>query len=423
MYAFSLCTTFCFYIFLPTQPGLVPGLFFYKTGDKMEEKFLPQDIAAEKAVLAAILLDRDSIKKILDVLDADDFSREAHKVIYKAMMSLFFHDEPIDYITLTNYLRSRNELASVGGLAYVMGLNAISAANITYHAAIVKDKSVLRSMIRAGMIIQELGYSASDVNKAVDKAQHLVMQLSNFHHKETLQTDSLSELLKYCLNRVISSNYKGIYTGFKCLDNMTNGLHPGTLTIIYGVSGCGKTALVLQIMANMMKNNKVIYITDSGLDEIALRMICVLAEVSCWRFKTNQMSDDDWEKIQQAIISNETDRVGIYSFDASLIELISRIREIYREKKMDVLILDLQCIRQTDEELLKKVKSLADELGIVIIVNMKKIPEQIQVDDLRLLLKKDNNSDYKLSIEKHIGGPVGSIDMSFDSTVLTFKEM
>ena len=344
-------------------------------------------------------------------------------MIYKAMMSLFFHDEPIDYITLTNYLRSRNELASVGGLAYVMGLNAISAANITYHAAIVKDKSVLRSMIRAGMIIQELGYSASDVNKAVDKAQHLVMQLSNFHHKETLQTDSLSELLKYCLNRVISSNYKGIYTGFKCLDNMTNGLHPGTLTIIYGVSGCGKTALVLQIMANMMKNNKVIYITDSGLDEIALRMICVLAEVSCWRFKTNQMSDDDWEKIQQAIISNETDRVGIYSFDASLIELISRIREIYREKKMDVLILDLQCIRQTDEALLKKVKSLADELGIVIIVNMKKIPEQIQVDDLRLLLKKDNNSDYKLSIEKHIGGPVGSIDMSFDSTVLTFKEM
>lgn len=131
-------------------------------------------------------------------------------------------------------------MASVGGLAYVMGLNAISAANITYHAAIVKDKSVLRSMIRAGMIIQELGYSASDVNKAVDKAQHLVMQLSNFHHKETLQTDSLSELLKYCLNRVISSNYKGIYTGFKCLDNMTNGLHPGTLTIIYGVSGCGK---------------------------------------------------------------------------------------------------------------------------------------------------------------------------------------
>lgn len=389
----------------------------------MEEKILPEDITAEQAVLAAILLDRDSIKNVIDILDADDFSREAHKVIYRAMLSLFFHDEPIDYITLTNYLRSRDKLASVGGLAYIMGLNTISAANITYHATIVKDKAVLRAMIKAGKTIQELGYNGTEASKAVDQAQHLVMQLSNFHHKETFQTDSLSELLKYCLNRVIMSNYKGIYTGFKCLDNITNGLHPGTLTIIYGVSGCGKTALVLQIMANMMKNNKVIYITDGGLDEIALRMICVLAEVSCWRFKTNQMSDDDWEKIQQAIISNETDRVGIYSFDASLIELISRIREIYREKKMDVLILDLQCIRQTDEELLKKVKSLADELGIVIIVNMKKIPEQIQVDDLRLLLKKDNNSDYKLSIEKHIGGPVGSIDMSFDSTVLTFKEM
>ena len=251
---------------------------------------------------------------------------------------------------------------------------------------------------------------------------HLVMQLSNFHHKESLQTDSLSELLKYSLNRVILSNYKGIYTGFKCLDHMTNGLLPGTLTIIHGASGCGKTALVLQIMAYMMQNNNITYITDSNINEIALRIICVLAEVSCWQFKTNQMSDEDWGKIQQAIISSKTDRVGIYSFDASLIELISRVREIYREKKSDILILDLQCIRQADEELLKKVKSLADELGIVILVNMEKIPEQIQVDDLRLLLKKDNNSDYKLSIEKHIGGPVGSIDMSFDSTVLTFKE-
>lgn len=388
----------------------------------MEEKILPEDIAAEQAVLGAILFDKDSIKNVIDMLDADDFSREAHKVIYKAMLSLFFHDEPIDYITLTNYLRSRDMLKNVGGLAYVMGLNAISAANITYHAAIVKDKSVLRSMIRAGMIIQELGYNATDVTKAVDQAQHLVMQLSNFHHKESLQTDSLSELLKYSLNRVILSNYKGIYTGFKCLDHMTNGLLPGTLTIIHGASGCGKTALVLQIMAYMMQNNNITYITDSNINEIALRIICVLAEVSCWQFKTNQMSDEDWGKIQQAIISSKTDRVGIYSFDASLIELISRVREIYKEKKSDILILDLQCIRQADEELLKKVKSLADELGIVILVNMEKIPEQIQVDDLRLLLKKDNNSDYKLSIEKHIGGPVGSIDMSFDSTVLTFKE-
>lgn len=389
----------------------------------MEEKILPEDIAAEQAVLGAILFDKDSIKNVIDMLDADDFSREAHKVIYKAMLSLFFHDEPIDYITLTNYLRSRDMLKNVGGLAYVMGLNAISAANITYHAAIVKDKSVLRSMIRAGMIIQELGYNATDVIKAVDQAQHLVMQLSNFHHKESLQTDSLSELLKYSLNRVILSNYKGIYTGFKCLDHMTNGLLPGTLTIIHGASGCGKTALVLQILAYMMQNNNITYITDSNINEIALRIICVLAEVSCWQFKTNQMSDEDWGKIQQAIISSKTDRVGIYSFDASLIELISRVREIYREKKSDILILDLQCIRQADEELLKKVKSLADELGIVILVNMEKIPEQIQVDDLRLLLKKDNNSDYKLSIEKHIGGPVGSIDMSFDSTVLTFKEI
>lgn len=389
----------------------------------MNEEVLPQNIAAEQAVLAAILLDRDSIKNILDILDADDFSREAHKVIYKAMMSLFFHDEPIDYITLTNYLRSRDKLASVGGLSYIMGLNTISAANITYHATIVKDKAVLRAMIKAGETIQELGYNGTDVAKAVDQAQHIVMQLSNLHHKESLQTDSLSELLKYSLNRVISSNYKGIYTGLKQLDYLTNGFHPGTLTILYGKSGCGKTALALQIMTYMTQSKKITYVTDSSINEIALRTMCALAKVSCWKFKTNLMKDDDWDKIQQALASTKTDNMGIYNFSASLIEITSRVREIYRTNKMDVLFLDLHNMSHAGEPILTKIKNLTDELGIPIIIIMDKIPKTIQSAEANLCLRLTKKDELcRLVIEKHSGGPTGSLDMLFDNELLLFEE-
>lgn len=387
----------------------------------MEERVLPEDIAAEQAVLGAILLDKNSINNIINILDADDFNREAHKVIYKAMLNLFFHDEPVDYVTLTNYLRSRDKLDAVGGLAYIMGLNAISAANITYHAAIIKNKAILRAMIEAGKIIQELGYNSADTEKAVDQAQHLVMQLSNYHHKEALQTESLSELFKSCLNKVITSNYQGIYTGLKKFDALTNGFHLGKLTILSGASGCGKTALALQIMANISTNteNKVIFITDSNLNEIALRLICVLAGVSCWKFKTNQMKDEEWNKIQQAVASTKSNNMGIYSLKASLMELVNRIRELYRENKMDLLFVDMHCLSQTDEQTMTKFKSLTEELGIAIIAITDKSSKEIV--DLGIRLKKIDDI-YKLLIEKQLGGPTGSIDMVFDNDLLLFKE-
>lgn len=387
----------------------------------MEERVLPEDIAAEQAVLGAILLDKNSINNIINILDADDFNREAHKVIYKAMLSLFFHDEPVDYVTLTNYLRSRDKLDAVGGLSYIMGLNAISAANITYHAAIIKNKAILRAMIEAGKIIQELGYTSSDTDKAVDQAQHLVMQLSNYHHKETLQTESLSELFKSCLNKVIASNYQGIYTGLKKLDALTSGFHLGKLTVLSGASGCGKTALALQIMAKISTNteNKVVFITDSNLNEIALRLICVLAGVSCWKFKTNQMEDEEWNKIQQAVASTKSNNMGIYSLEASFMELVNRIRELYRENKMDLLFVDMHCLSQADEQTLAKFKSLTEELGIAIIVITDKSSEQIV--ELGIRLEKIDDI-YKLLIEKNLGGPTGSIDMIFDRDLLLFEE-
>lgn len=385
----------------------------------METKNIPEDIAAEKAVLSAILLEKDSIKNVLNILNVDDFYREAHKVIFKAMLSLFFHDKPIDIVTLTNYLRSRRKLDLVGGVGYITSLNTVSAANIIYHADIVKNKAIFRRIINAGKMIQELGYSSSDSNskEAVDKAQHLIMQLSNFDYNDAVKEISLTDLFKSCLNRIITSNYKGINTGIDALDLLTNGLHARVVTTLQGKTGCGKTALALQMMIHMAEICKVIYITDKHIDEVTLRLVCALASVSCWKFKTNKMQDNEWQKIQEAITAAKNSNMGLYSFNSSVIELVSRIREIYSKQKMQVLFLDLQL----ENEMLQKIQNLAEELNIVILLIID-CKEDMNVGNLNMVLKT-KKSKYKLIIDRNDGGPTGTINLNFDKDLLLFTEM
>lgn len=386
----------------------------------MEIKNLPEDIAAEQAVLGAILLDKNSIKNILNILNTDDFYREAHKVIYSAMLSLFFHAEPIDMVTLTNYLRTRNKLEAVGGIGYITSLNTVTAANITYHAAIIKDKAILRRMIEAGKLIQELGYSGLNREEAVDRAQHIVMQLSN-NKKEAAQDGSVTDLFKSCLNRVIMNSYKGIFTGIKQLDELTNGLRPGALISLEGKEGCGKTAFALQMMGHIANYNKVAYITDKSIDEIALRLVCSLAGVSCWRFKTNVMLDSEWQKLQESIGAEKNNNMGLYSFNANLIELIPRIREIYSKQKMQVVFLDLQSALQENNGIVSKIKSLAEELNIAILVLLSNDGVKTDVN-LRLALNKKTDTLCQLRICKHDGGPTGKILLYFDKELLVFRE-
>ena len=385
----------------------------------MEIKNLPEDIAAEQAVLGAILLDKNSIKSILNILNTDDFYREAHKVIYSAMLSLFFHAEPIDMVTLTNYLRSRNKLEAVGGIGYITSLNTVTAANIAYHAAIIKDKAIMRRMIEAGKLIQELGYSSLNREEAVEQAQHIVMQLSH-NKKEAAQEGSVTDLFKSCLNRVIMSSYKGIFTGIKQFDELTNGLHTGLISL-EGKEGCGKTALALQMMGYIANYNKVAYITDKSIDEIALRLVCSLAGVSCWRFKTNVMQDRDWQKLQESIGAEKNNNMGLYSFNANLIELIPKIREIYSKQKMQVVFLDLQSALQENNEIVSKIKSLAEELNIAILVLFSNYGVKADVN-LRLALKKKTDTLCQLHICKHDGGPTGKILLYLDKELLVFRE-
>lgn len=384
---------------------------------------LPEDIAAEKAVLGAILLDKDSIKNILNILEPEDFYREAHKIIYKAMLSLFFHDEPVDIVTLANYLRSRDKLEAVGGIGYITSLNAMTSASISYHAEIVKDKAVFRKMVETGKYIQKLGYSSTGREEAVDHAQHLVMQLSNSRCRKTLHEASLTELFKTSLNRIITSNYQGISTGIQALDALTNGLRAGAVASLKAKPGTGKTALALQVMAHIASGHKVIYFTDKNIDEIALRLVCTLAGVSCWKFKTNIMEDSEWAKIQQAIAADKNNNMGLYSFNSSLIELVTRIREIYSKKKMQVIFLDLQAMLQADSGILQKIKSLAEELNIVILLLMNNFPEEKyqKYIDLSLVLKAKKRK-HQLIMRKHDGGPTGSIDLSFDKELLVFRK-
>jgi|GEM_PF-4495471 len=290
----------------------------------------------------------------------------------------------------------------------------------------IPDRTIgnARKMIEAGKRIQELGYSSLDSKDAVDKAQHLIMRLSSPNYGEPIQEASVADLFKSCLNRIITSNYRGIDTGINTLDLMTNGLHSATLISLKGKAGCGKTALALQIMVHIASVCKVVYITDKIIDDIALRLVCTLAEVSSWKFKTNKMQDSEWQKIQEAAIAEKNNNMGLYSFTASVIELVSRIRDIYSVQKMQVLILDLKLVLQT-EEMLKKLKELAEELNIVILLLIEEVSGEKKttkfICDICLILKMKKNK-HKLIVTKHDGGPTGSIDLSLDKDLLLFSE-
>lgn len=388
----------------------------------IDDQIIPEDIAAEQAVLGAIMLDKNSIEKIMDVLDFEDFSREAHKVIYKAMVYLYLHDSPVDMVTLVNCLRSRNQLDSVGGIGYITSLNMPTTANICHHAAIIKGKAILRELIRIGKIITNLGYTAIDPDKAIDEAQHYIMGLSiNRKNQVPIYTTSIDALFKVSLNQIINGSYAGIKTGFNSLDVLLNGLLPGQLVTLIGSRLCGKTALVLQMMDNIAADNKVVYATCHSIEEAALRLICSAAQVSCWQFKTNTMSDSDWIKLQHQINNKRNSNMKIYKINSNMLELTNKIREIFSTEKMDVLILD---IATADLETVNKLKFVADELGIsiLLVLNMVDIAITLNdVADISLVLSKIDGK-HTLEIVKHVGGPTGKIDLIFDKQLLRFCE-
>ena len=227
----------------------------------MQDRVPPQNIEAEQSVLGAMLIDNTAAGSVTEMLLPEDFYRESHKIIYRAMLALLARNEPLDMITLINELKKMNKLDDVDGVAYITLLaNFVpTAANVKYHAKIVEEKSIMRQLVEGGTAIAYMGYEgAGEAADILDKAEKRILRISN--RRGGIDFSLIKDILPNTLDRISKAldNKEpviGLATGFKDLDYLTAGMQPADFIILAARPSMGKTALALNIAQNVLRRS------------------------------------------------------------------------------------------------------------------------------------------------------------------------
>ena len=442
----------------------------------MEERVPPQSIEAEQSVLGAMLIDKEAIAKVTEVLNADDFYREAHRVIFTAMLELYNKNEAVDLITVTDILRRDNKLEDIGGIAYITSLANIvlTAANVRYHADIVAEKSVLRQLVKVSTEIAAMGYEANDeVGVLLDTAESRILEISNRKKKadftpiSAVLMDSVQSIEKLLNNK---GGLTGIPTGFNDLDKLTSGLHPSDFIILAARPSMGKTALALNIVQNVaLRAHKRVggdprsvafFSLEMSKEQLVNRMLCAEASIDSQRLRIGEMSDKDWDALWAAC--DTMSKAKIYIDDTAgitVMDMRSRARRLKAEHGLDLIVVDyLQLMQgsgkrntsgdrqQEVSEISRSLKALARELDVPVLAlsQLSRGVEARQVkrpmlSDLResgsleqdadivaFLYREDyynpetENKHTELIIAKHRNGPVDTVNLFFHKQFTKF---
>ena len=355
----------------------------------MLDRMPPQNIEAEQSVLGAVLIEQSSIAKISDLLNPEDFYREAHRLIYRAVLGLFERSEAIDFITVVDILRRENTLEQAGGIAYITSLaNGVpTAANITFHAKIVQEKSLLRRLIAAATDIASMGYAESEeVDRVLDSAEQKILEVAT--RKSSQDFQPIKEIIFSTLDKIdemhkSKGGITGISTGFANLDKLTGGFQRSDLILIAARPSMGKTAFVLNVaqhMATRDRKSVVIFSLEMPKEQLAMRMMCAEGMIDSQHLRTGAMSSDEWKNLVDA-----ADRLSgspMYIDDTAnvtAIELRNKARRISKEHGLDCIIIDyLQLMdggahsridnrQQQISDISRSLKGLARELRVPVI--------------------------------------------------------
>lgn len=351
-------------------------------------KVPPHSIEAEQATLGSILIDKEAIFKVVDFLQPEHFYRTAHQIIYESIRELFEKNEPIDLLTLSEYLKKKGKLDEVGGFSYLATLTNIAptALNIEIYAQIVEEKAILREIIKSGIEIINLAFAGEDdVGTILDKSQEILFDIA----KKRMVTPfyPLKDLLKESFER-IESLYKekkgisGIPTNFKKLDEILGGFHKNDLLILAARPSIGKTSLSINISVNIALKEKIpvaIFSLEMSKEQIVERILESTANVNFHKLKTSLLSDDDWSRLGRAY--GPLYDAPIYiddSSDISILEIRTKARRLKNTKNLGMIVVDyLQLMHlktkvenrvQEISELTRGFKKLARELEIPVLV-------------------------------------------------------
>ncbi|MCI0372087.1 MAG: replicative DNA helicase [candidate division NC10 bacterium] len=376
------------------------------------DRIPPQNLEAEVAVLGAILQDNEALLKAIDALRPDHFYKDAHRRIFDAALTLFGRTEPVDLITLTDELRRRGELEGVGGAAALAALlEAVpTAANVAYHARIVRDKALLRHLIATATDLVGMGYEdAESVDDVLDLAEKRIFEISE-DKVSPRAFIPVKDILKGTFEHIErlyerQAHITGVPTGFGDLDELTSGLQPADLIIVAGRPSMGKTSFALNVAANAARadppTSVAVFSLEMAKEQLVQRMLCTEARVDSHRLRTGKLGPRDWPELTKA--AGRLSEMPIYIDDTPAIttlEIRAKARRLKAEGKLGLVIVDyLQLIRgrgrvesrqQEISEISRSLKALAKEVNVPVMALSQlsravesRTPPRPQLSDLR----------------------------------------
>ena len=438
----------------------------------MIDRVPPQNIEAEQAVLGAMMIDKEAISKATEILRENDFYRQDHRAVYQVIVDLFSKNQAVDMVTVTEALKREGKLEDVGGIQFITYLaNAVpTAANITYHAKIVEEKSLLRQLISVSTQIAGSGYEGTeDVNSLLDNAERMILGVSE--RKISRDFAPIKEVVMSAVDRIDELYNKkggitGIATGFIDFDHLTSGLQPSDLILIAARPSMGKTALVLNMAQHVAIREKkavAFFSLEMSKEQLVQRMLCSEASIDSSRLRIGELEDNDWEKLIWA--ADSLSRAEIFIDDTpgiTVMEMRAKARRLKVEHNLQLIVIDyLQLMQgsgkksgenrqQELSDISRSLKALARELNVPVIAlsQLSRSVESRQVkrpmlSDLResgaleqdadlvaFLYREDyydketeNKNITELIIAKHRNGPVDTVKLFFHKQYTRFANL
>lgn len=434
----------------------------------LADRLPPQNILAEESLLGSLMLDRDAIIKVADIVSGDDFYVEKNRLIFEAIIGLYEKREPIDLVTLSNALTKTKKLETIGGRAYLTSLvNSVpSAAHVTHYANIVAQKATLRRLQEASSRIGGLAYDETqELDQVLDLAEQTLFDVSQKHLKQNFTP--IKEVLVESFDRLDSlhkdkKQIRGVPTGFRPLDNLLAGLQKSDLIILAARPSMGKTSLALNIAQHVAVKEGIpvgIFSLEMSKEQLIDRLLSAEAGIDSWKLRTGHLEDRDFEKLNKAM--GVLSEAPIYIDDSAMtnvMEMRTKARRLQSEHDLGLIVIDyLQLMSgrgNTDNrvneisEISRGLKGLAREINVPVVALSQlsraveaRHPQIPQLADLResgsieqdadvvmFIYREDYyNKDSErqniadILIKKHRNGPTGDVELFFSPEQMLFK--
>ncbi len=431
----------------------------------------PQNLEAEQSLLGGILVDAESINKVVDIVGSEDFYKESHGRIYEVMLDLYDKSEPIDLVTVSSAAKDRGIIEKIGGITYLNTLvdQMPSSANIIQYAKMVREKALVRNLMNAATEIIEKGHEVdSGVENYLDDAEKMIFQVAenklrpSFFSVRDIVKDNVKTIERLSRNK---QSVIGVPTGFTDLDKLTSGLQPSDLIVVAGRPSMGKTAFCLNIAEFVGMQNEGsmpvgIFSLEMSKEQLVTRLLSSESEVGQSKLRTGGLSGTDWQRLAQA--AGKLCDTSIFIDDSpgmGVLELRARARRLKKEHGLSLLIIDyLQLMKgrinserreQEISEISRSLKALAKELNIPVIAisQLNRMVEQredrrprlsdlresgaieqdadvivfIYRDEVYNKDKEDNKGIAEIIIGKQRNGPTGMVRLAFLSECASFR--